>query len=113
MESDSDDDTCYVLTDPILKLQRKIKERISIYNYLKICVNVCWLVEDHLLEDATINEKITLAVCVLESVNILRPLRDVHFSMIENLYSLAEHPDRLEKLRKKVSWYQYWMSFIN
>jgi len=112
MSSDDDEDSCYLLTDPILKLQRKIVERISVYNYLKICINVGWIVDAHLHEDATQAEKINLACLVLDSVHVLRPLRQYHHSMLESLYSLADHPNKLERLRKKVSWLEWFVSWF-
>lgn len=112
-DSDDDEDCPYLLTDPILKLQRKIVERISLYNYLKICVNVGWIVDDALPEDATKTEKINLCVLVLDSIHLLRPLSQYHYSMVENLYSLADNPNRLERLKtKKIGWFQYFMSWI-
>ena len=110
--SDSDEDSCYELTNPIMKLQRKIVENISVYNYLKICINIGWIVDSHLLEDATLTEKITLAVLILDSIHILRQMRDIHFSMMESLYCLADNPDKLKRLRKKIGYFEWIISFI-
>jgi hypothetical protein len=111
--SESDDDVIYHLEDPLLNLRLKIIERLSVYNYLKICINVAWLVDGALLEGATTTEKITLGVLVLDGITELRQMRSINYSMMENIYSLAEHPDRLTRLRKRVGWFQWMASFIH
>ena len=112
-ESDNDDsEDGYLLTDPVLKFQRQIIERISVYNYLKICINIAWLVDKALPADADELQKINLSVLVLDSIHVLRQFRHIHHSMIENLYCLANNPAKLERLRKKISWFQYFASFI-
>jgi hypothetical protein len=113
--SDSDNDMggddLYMLENPILKLQRRIVENVSVYNYLPICVNVCWIVDAHLPNDATEQEKISLAVCILDSIHLLRQFRDIHFSIIEKLYMLANN-GKLHRLKKRVSWFEYFASFF-
>jgi hypothetical protein len=113
--SDSDDDRggddLYILSDPILKLQRKIIENISVYNYLPICVNVCWIIDSHLPDNATETEKIALAVCILDSIHLLRQFRDIHFSIIEKLYMLANN-GKLHRLKKRVSWVEWAVSWF-
>jgi hypothetical protein len=112
--SDSDDDRSgdlYMLQDPILILQRKIIENVSVYNYLPICVNICWLVDAHLPDNAMETEKIALAVCILDSIHLLRQFRDVNYSMIEKLYMLANN-GKLSRLKKKIGWFEWTVSWF-
>jgi hypothetical protein len=100
-----------MLQDPILILQRKIIENVSVYNYLPICVNICWLVDAHLPDNAMETEKIALAVCILDSIHLLRQFRDVNYSMIEKLYMLANN-GKLSRLKKKIGWFEWTVSWF-
>ena len=110
--SESDDEVIYALTDPVLQLQRQIIERLSVYNYLKVALNVAHIVDNSLPADAPRNQKISLAVLVLDSIHNLRQLRRYHHSTMECLVDLADNPDKLAPLRRRVSWYQYIMSWV-
>tara|TARA_R110000764_G_scaffold21259_1_gene53773 strand:+ start:103 stop:462 length:360 start_codon:yes stop_codon:yes gene_type:complete len=109
--SESDDEQIYALNDPILNIQRRIIENISVYNYIPICVNVGWLVDDYMPDDATEHDKLALAVCVLDSIYMIRQFRDVNFSIMQKLYELADN-GKLSRLKKKVGWFQYLYSFL-
>jgi hypothetical protein len=115
MES-SDDDTdyadCYTITDPVIVLQKKIIENLSPYNYLKVCLNVAHIVDNYLPDRSTQNQRISLAVLILDSIHDLRQLRPYNYSMMESLTDLAYHKEKLNPLRKKIGYFQWFMSFI-
>ena len=110
-ESDNDDYDEYV--ESIINLRNKIKERISIYNYLPICINVMWIVENYVDEEKQEYDyyKISLCVMVLDSIQELKQMKNIHSSMIENLYKLVENR-KLEYFQKKKSIFQIIMSWI-
>ena len=115
-ESETDDDEysdCYLITDPVLILQRQIIEKLSPYNYLKVCLNVAHIVDNHLPDSATQNQRIGLAVLILDSIHNLRQLRPYNYSMMESLVDLAYHPKKLKPLRKRIGWFEYFVSFIH
>jgi hypothetical protein len=116
--SDSDSSFEYAMTYhlapiiPILKLKAKIVEPLSIYSYLPICVNVVWIVTDHLRYNAPEYERINISVMVLDSIDELRPFKHIHYSMIESLIKLTTNR-KTEKLRKKQgSYFQYIISWF-
>jgi hypothetical protein len=111
-ETSDEDNSCgYLLTDPILVLNRQIIEKRSVFNYLQICVNIGWVVDKHLLDDATMTQKLGLSVLVLDSVHCLRQLRPYHYSTMESLYKLANNK-KLQRLAQPVSWLAWCTSFI-
>jgi hypothetical protein len=114
-ESDADSDSSfeYAMTHhlaPILKLKGKIIEPFGIYSYLPICVNVVWIVTDHLRYNAPEYERINISVMVLDTIEELRPFKHIHFSMIESLIKLTTNR-KMEKIRKKQC--SYFQSIIS
>ena len=111
--SESDSDTEYMVDTSIIRLRDKIIERKTVYNYLKVCLNTCHIVENHLLEDSPRYQKIALGCMILDSIPELRQMQQFNHSMLENLYQLAEHPNRLNIMRKKIGWFQWCMRWLH
>lgn len=95
----SSDDEPYKLPDPIAALRRKIKEPVHQFAYLRVVVNVLWLVEGHMLEGSSVAQKISVAVLVLDSYPQLNDLKQQHYSTCEDMYRLA-FSRKLEYIRK-------------
>lgn len=112
MSETSDDDEFLVfdLNAPIVGLRDKIIEPMGIYNYLPICINIMYIVEDFAPEYDEF-AKINLACCILNIVPELRPFTHIHFSMIENLQKLANN-EKLTRLKKKESLFQWLYRWI-
>ena len=85
----------------IRRLSLKVIEPRSQYNYIKICVNVLYIVRDHYDEIGVLpprEHRINLAVCILDDVVQLRPLKHLHISVIEQLLQLVDN-GRLDELQ--------------
>jgi hypothetical protein len=85
----SDDPAPCPLPNPIAKLRSLVVERISVYNYIRVVVNVIWLVENHMLPGSNIKQKINVAVMVLNTYPELNDLKAIHWSTCEDLYRLS------------------------
>ena len=57
----SDDDPCR-LPDPISALRRRVIEPVHQFAYLRVVTNILWLVEGHMLEGSSVEQKISIAV---------------------------------------------------
>ena len=67
-----------------------LKEQITIDNYIPVCVNLMYVIENLINRDR-VDMKINACVRVLNEIRQLRPICFMHRKTITNLYKLAHN----------------------
>lgn len=112
LDSETDDDEIvYELKHPVTTIRSKIIEPISCYNYVQVLVNVIWEVHFFYGNDGDDFYKKNLCVMVLDSYYELNQLKSIHWGCIESMYKLIQN-GKLNQLKKKIGWFQWFYSFI-
>ena len=84
--------SCY---DPIDDLKNRLVEPLDKSNYIAVCCNIMFVVE----QDMSARD-IDVCVAVLNSIDELKDLHHYHRHVVEKLYQLADN-GKLEKYFKK------------
>lgn len=82
------------------ELSREVIENISPYHYIRIITNIMHVVEKYYYRKKMCDyEKCSLVVSILHELPELNDLRDMHYSMVEELYMLMNN-NRMKRIKR-------------